>query len=185
MVMESWSHFLLRSRVSSVEADVPNLLSEQNHCPLTRVKCGAEKVELGYKTNPHANWSWNGVSSGAPRQWIHRWPQRCQNRNRGCLEVTYRTGNTHSAKTDVEGLPCAGTSPLQLPTDSREGSINSLPESKGSHLSIAQWASAVRFSGKLPVDRPVSVANVRFCSFNPSGRSLIQFVANAASEVAD
>ena len=24
---------------------------------LTRVKCGAEKVELGCRTNPHANWS--------------------------------------------------------------------------------------------------------------------------------
>ena len=32
-------------------------LPEHNHCPLTRVKCGAEKVELGYRTNPHANWS--------------------------------------------------------------------------------------------------------------------------------
>ena len=32
-------------------------LPEYNHCPLTRVKCGAEKIELGYRTNPHANWS--------------------------------------------------------------------------------------------------------------------------------
>ena len=28
---------------------------EHNHCPCSRIKCGAEKVELGYKTNPHAN----------------------------------------------------------------------------------------------------------------------------------
>ena len=42
VVMESWSHLHLRFRVYSVEADVPSL---------------ASKVELGYRTNPHANWS--------------------------------------------------------------------------------------------------------------------------------
>ena len=41
-------------------------LPELNHCPLTRVKCSAEKVELGYRTNPHANWSRTGFSRGAP-----------------------------------------------------------------------------------------------------------------------
>ena len=32
-------------------------LPKHNHCQLTRVKCGAEKVEMGYRTNPHAKWS--------------------------------------------------------------------------------------------------------------------------------
>ena len=56
-------------------------------------------------------------------QWIHRWLRRCQNRDRGCPEVTYSIGSAHSAKTDVEGLPYVGKLPLQLPMDSGEGSI--------------------------------------------------------------
>ena len=32
-------------------------LPKHNHCPLTPSQCGAGKVELGYRTNPHANWA--------------------------------------------------------------------------------------------------------------------------------
>ena len=92
---------------------------------------------------------------------------------RGCPEVTYSTGSAHSAKNDVERLTCVWKNPLQFPIDSREGSIFSEPQDP--HSPIAQRTSAVGFFGKLPVDRPVLVANVRFCSFNPSGPSLIQF----------
>ena len=83
----------------------------------------------------------NGFSRGAPRQRIHRWPQRHQNRDRGCLEVThstrgclevtYSTGSAHSTTNDVEELPFVEKNPMQLPLDSREGSIVSLsPESR-------------------------------------------------------
>ena len=40
--------------------------------------------------------------------------QRCQNRDRGCPEVTYSTGSAHSAKNDVEGLPYAGKKFLEI-----------------------------------------------------------------------
>ena len=77
----------------------------------------------------------NGFSKGAPKQWIHRQPQRCQNRQRGCLEATYSTGSAYSAKKDVEGLPYAVKNPLQLLMDSRGGSIVSLrPKTR-----ICQW----------------------------------------------
>ena len=64
--------------------------------------------------------SWlNGSSRGGPRQWIHHWPQRCQNRDGGC----YITGSSHSAKSEVEGLPHVGKNPSHWPMDSREGSF--------------------------------------------------------------
>ena len=46
---------------------------------------------------------------------------------------------------------------------------------------MTYWISAVKFFGKQLNAGPVMVANVRFWSFNPSGRSLNQFVANTAS----
>ena len=58
-------------------------LPEDNHCPLTRIKCGT-KIELGCRTNPRAKRSSTGFSRVAPKQWIHRWPQRCQKCLRGC-----------------------------------------------------------------------------------------------------
>ena len=41
--------------------------SEHNRCPLTRLKCGAVKVELGYMTNPHSNWFCTGLPDEYPR----------------------------------------------------------------------------------------------------------------------
>ena len=46
---------------------------------------------------------------------------------------------------------------------------------------MAYWTSAFICLGKLLIAGPVIVANARFWSFFPSGRSLIQFRANAAS----
>ena len=40
-------------------------------------------------------------------QWIHRWPQRCQNQHWKCT----------FGKNDVDGLPHAGKHPLQVPMD--------------------------------------------------------------------
>ena len=69
---------------------------------------------------------------------------------------------------------------LQSPMDSSEGSIVSFgPEDL--HLLIACWTPAVRFFGKLLRTGLAMVANARFWSFFPSSRSLIEFVANAAS----
>ena len=58
--------------------------------------------------------------------------------------------------------------------------INCFPNPKDSHLFKAYWTSEVIRFGNLRTARPVIVANARFWSSNPSGRSLIQFVANAA-----
>ena len=69
---------------------------------------------------------------------------------------------------------------LQCPMESREGSIVALGP-KDSHLFIACWTSAIRFFGTLPIAGPAMAANAGFGSFNPSGRSSIPFVANAAS----
>ena len=49
------SSFVLRCNKWELTSRI--IFPECNHCPRTRVKCGGEKVELGYKTNPHANWS--------------------------------------------------------------------------------------------------------------------------------
>ena len=70
-----------------------------------------KKVELGYRTNPHAT------------QAVDRLPQRCQNRKRGWPEGAFSIESAHSAKNDVEGLPYVDSNPLQLSMDSREGSI--------------------------------------------------------------
>ena len=59
--------------------------------------------------------------------------------------------------------------------------INCFPEPNDSHLLMAYWTSAFICLGKLLIAGPVFVANARFWSFNTSGRSLIQFMANAAS----
>ena len=99
-----------------------------------RIHFCAEKVELGYRTNPHAN-CLERVFQRSTKQWIRRWPQRCQNCHRGCREATYSTGSAYSAKNDVEGLPYARKNPLQLSMDSREGSIVALsPKTR-----ICQW----------------------------------------------
>ena len=50
------SSFILRC--SQLELTSEIFLPEHNRCPLTRVQCGAEKVELGL----------NGSSRGVPRQ---------------------------------------------------------------------------------------------------------------------
>ena len=178
--MQSWYHSLLRFRVWSVEADVPSPPPRTQPIVHSRGSHALLKNRIGLQDTLSRQLVLNGFSRGALRQWTHRWPQRCQNRHRGYPEATYSIGSAQSAKDDVEGLPCVEKNPLQLPTDSREGSIVSLSP-KIRILVIAYWTSAVRFFGKLLVDRPVLVANVRFCSFNNSGRSLIQFVANAAS----
>ena len=59
--------------------------------------------------------------------------------------------------------------------------INCFPVPNDSHLLMAYWTSAFICLSKLLIAGPVIVANARFCSFNPSGPSLIQFVANNAS----
>ena len=59
-------------------------------------------------------------------QWIHRWPQKCQNLHRGCPEATHSTSSAYSAKNDVDGLPYTVKKSLQVPMDSREGSTVAL-----------------------------------------------------------
>ena len=103
----------------------------------------------------------NGFSRRAPRQWIRRLLQKYQNLHRWCPEVTCITGNAHSVNNDVEGLPYAVKMLLQPPMDSRAGSIVALVP-KIHIFSIACWASAVRFSGRLLITGLATVANARF-----------------------
>ena len=118
--------FSLNSPLNSVESSFQNTTSVHSRGSNAVLK----KVELDYRTHPPI-----GLERVFQRstQWTHRL-QRCQNRNRGCPEVTCNIGSAHSAKNDVEGLPRAGKHPLKLLMDSREGSINCFPESKDSHL---------------------------------------------------
>ena len=110
-------------------------LPEHNHCPLTRIKCGKEKLNWATGQTLTPIGLENRFSRGAPKQWTHRWLQRCQNCLRGCPGEPYSTGSAYSAKNDVVGLPSAGKNPLQLPMDSREGSIVSVsPMTR-----ICQW----------------------------------------------
>ena len=97
-----------------------------------------------------------------------------------CPAATYSTGNAYSAKNDVEGLPCAGKNSLQVPMDSREGSIDAL----GPKTRICQWRTgrlhsnfAVNCSTPGPSWWPTQGSEASTLS----GLSLIQFVANAAS----
>ena len=58
VVMESWSHlsFVLGCNKWGLTSRI--FLPEYNHCPRTRVKCGAEKIELGYRTMVNkSNWA--------------------------------------------------------------------------------------------------------------------------------
>ena len=100
-----------------------NFFPEHNHCPRSRIKCGAEKVELRYRTKPSRQLVLNAFSTGAPKQWIHRWPQRCRNCHRGCPGESTAINLHIRQKNDDERLPYAGKNPLQLPMGSREGSI--------------------------------------------------------------
>ena len=90
---------LLFSSVKVI-AGVPNL--QYNHCPVTRVKCGAEKFEVVYKTNSHTNWSLSGFSMGAPREWFHHKSQKMSK----YPEITNSTGSAHS-ENDIERLTYA------------------------------------------------------------------------------
>ena len=107
MVMESWRHLLffkLGCNQSKVTSRV--FLPKHNHCPHTRDRCGAEKVELRHRTYPHVNWSRTGFQEEPPSSGVIAGPQRCQKRHRGCPEATCSTGSAHSAKRDFDGLPC-------------------------------------------------------------------------------
>ena len=154
-------------------------LPECNHCPPTRVKCGTEKVEFSFRTNRHAKLVFNGFSRGAPRQWIHRWPQRCRKRHwvpwSNMQHWKCIFGKKWRRRTAICGENFAAIS------DRFPWRINCCPGPKDSHLLVACWTSAVPFFGKLLITGPAMVANARLWSFNPSSRSSIQFVANAAS----
>ena len=66
-MMESWSLLLLFRECSGRLGLASRVfLPEHNRCPLTRIKCGAEKVELGHRTNTHATWSCTGFPEEHP-----------------------------------------------------------------------------------------------------------------------
>ena len=58
------SSFVLRCNKLRLASRI--LLPEHSQCPRARIKCGGEEVELGYRTNPHANWSLTGFSEEHP-----------------------------------------------------------------------------------------------------------------------
>ena len=81
---------------------------------------------IGLQVKPSRQLVLNGFSRRIPKQWIHRWQQRCQICLRECPGELYSTQTAYAAENDVEGLPYAEKNPLQLPMDSREGSFVSL-----------------------------------------------------------
>ena len=58
------SSFVLRCNQLRLTSQI--FFPEHNNSPCSRIKCGAEKVELRYRTNPHANWSWTGFPEEHP-----------------------------------------------------------------------------------------------------------------------
>ena len=66
-------------------------------------------------------------------------------------------------------------------SDGFQWRINCFPEPKDSDLFIACCTSAVKLFGDLLIHGFAMVADATLCSVNPSGRSLIQVVANVAS----
>ena len=117
MVVGLMSSFVLRCNQLGLTFRI--FFPEHNDCPCSRIKCGAEEVELGYKTNPHANGlervfqrSTQATDSPLAAK-MSKLPPKCPGES-------YSTGIAFSAKNDVDGLPHAVNNPLQLPMDSRE-----------------------------------------------------------------
>ena len=105
---------------------------------------------------------------------------KSRNFHRRCPGATYSTRSACSAKLDVDRLTMCGKNHMQLPMDSLEGSIVSMsPKTR-----ICKWRTEhlqSKIFCKLLNLGPVMVVNALFRRFNPSSRSLKQFVANAAS----
>ena len=138
------------------------------------------KSWIGLQDKPSRQWVLNGFSRGVPKQWIHRWPQRCRNFYRGCPEVACSTRNAYSTKKWRLRTVICGEKSFVI-SDGFPWRTNCFAELKDSHLLIACWTSALIFFGKLLIAGPVLVVKARFWIFNPSGRSFIQFVVNTAS----
>ena len=168
-----------RRRICLAVRKVPGtriLVAEHDHCPLTWVKCGTGKVELGHRTNPRANGCWMGLPEEYPGSRFFTGRKDVKIFHRECLEVTYNNGRTNSVRKDIKERSNSGKSLLQLPMDSREGSIVSL-----SHLSIARCASAVIFFGWRCTAGSVKVAIAKVSKFQPFRPVLYPIRGNTAS----
>ena len=148
-----------------------------------QMRCWKNWIGLQDKNKTSRHLVLKGFSRGAPKQWIRRWLQRCQNRHWGCPEVTCNNGKAYSAKEWRRRTAICGEIFAAI-ADGFPWRINCCPGPKALHLSTACWTSAVRSFGKLLIFGPVMVANARFWSFNPSSRSSMQFVSNANSSCA-
>ena len=136
-------HLSYVCRVKLVGADVPSLPSRTQPLSTHADQMRCWKRWIVPQDNPSRQWVLNGFSRGAPRQWIHRWPQRCQNRHRGCPEATCSTGSAQSAKkmtsnrrTAKCGEKCAAIA------DGFPWRIICCSGPKDSHLLIACWTPA-------------------------------------------
>ena len=171
--MDFWYYLLLRSR---------RVISWGWRHNFSRIKPMSTRADqmrywrnwIGLQDKPSRQFS-----RGVPKQCTHRWQQRCQSCLREGLVVSYSTQAAYSVKwrrrTDICGeksLAIANQFPWR---------INCFPEPNDAHLLKAYWTSAVMFCRWLREAGPAIVASARFWSFNHSGRSLIQFVANVAS----
>ena len=136
------------------------------------------KIELD-KTNPHANQSWTGFSRGAPKQWIHHWPQK---KSKPPPRVPWSI---------MQHWTCMfGKKWHRRIVICRKNCCNRRWIPVKDQLLL--WAQKIAFVngvldvrgqifGKLLITGLSMVANARFWSLNPSGRSSIQFGANAAA----
>ena len=171
------SSFILRCNQLQLTSHI--FFPEHNNCPRARIKCGAEKVELGYRTNPHANWSWTGFPEDPPGSGFTagrkdvRIATEVALENRTALEVHIRQKWSRRTAICGEKFLCKyRLIPVQdqlFPWVQWFAFVNGVPNIC-SHI-----------FGKLRTAGRVIVANARFWSFFPSGRSLIQFVANNPS----
>ena len=58
------SSFVLRCSQLRLTSQI--FFPEHKHSPRSRIKCATDKVELGNRTNPHANWPWTGFPEEHP-----------------------------------------------------------------------------------------------------------------------
>ena len=134
--------------MQSAGKDVPNCVSRTQPSSMLMGHMRCWKSWIGQQDKPSRHLVLNGSSRGVPKQWIHRWLQRCQNCLRECLDESYSTQIAYLAKNVVQGLPYVVRNLLQLPMHSREKN-NCFPEVKESLLLIACWTSAVKIFGEI------------------------------------
>ena len=169
------SSFVLRC--NQLELTSQTFFPKYNQCPGVRLKCGTEEVGHAYKTNPHA---WTGFpdyqSSGftAGSNYV-KVASESTLKNHAALQLHVRQNMTSwymrgKSSAISQWIPVKDQ---LFPWAQRLALVKSVLNLFGHNLGITMWGWACNSGQRL------------FWSFNRSGRSLIQFVANSASSLQD